>query len=148
MHRTASVHELRLRVESLAARAVEAGVDPLVDLPRVVDPLDELLNSLFVAGIGGADEEVVRGVHPRGHLLERGRVAIDELLHVQTGLFCHPRDVRPVLVGAREEEGLVPALAVVAGENVRRDRRVRVPDVGSRVDVVDGRRQVEAHSRQ
>jgi len=148
VHRAAPVNELRLRVKRLAAGAVEPGVDALVDFTRVVDPLHELLHSSFVTGIGRADEEVVGGIHTPRHLLERGRIPIDELLHVEPGLGRNPRDVRPVLVGAGEEEGLVPTLAVVPGENVSRDRRIRVPDMRGRVDVVDGRRQVEPHSRQ
>jgi hypothetical protein len=53
-----------------------------------------------------------------------------------------------VLVRAREEEDVVAALAVVAGEHVGRDRRVRVPQVRRGVDVVDRGGDVEgAHPR-
>ena len=38
----------------------------------------------------------------------------------------------------------VPALALVAGQDVRADRRVRVAEVGRRVDVVDRRGDVES----
>ena len=48
-----------------------------------------------------------------------------------------------VLVGAREEEDVLAALAVVARHDVGGDRRVRVPEVRRRVDVVDRRRDVE-----
>ena len=41
------------------------------------------------------------------------------------------RDRLAVLVGAGEEEHLLAALAVVAGEDVGPDRRVRVPRCGA-----------------
>jgi hypothetical protein len=53
-----------------------------------------------------------------------------------------------VLVGARQEEGLLAALAAVAGEDVRGDRRVRVPDVRRRIDVINRCGDVKTHARQ
>src|SRR5690606_33358815 len=44
----------------------------------------------------------------------------------------------PVLVGARQQPGVVAALAVPAGEHIRRHLRVRVPDVGHVIDIEDG----------
>ena len=55
------------------------------------------------------------------------------------------RDRLAVLVGAGQEEDVLAALAHVAGEDVGRDRRVRVPEVRLGVDVVDRRRDVEGH---
>ena len=51
-----------------------------------------------------------------------------------------------VLVGAGQEEDVLAALAVMAGEDVGHDRRVRVADVGLVVDVVDRRGEVEGHA--
>ena len=48
-----------------------------------------------------------------------------------------------VLVGAGEEEDVLAALAMVARHHVGGDRRVRVPQMGRRVDVVDRRGDVE-----
>ena len=52
-----------------------------------------------------------------------------------------------VLVGAGQEEDVLTALAVVAGEDVGGDRRVGVAQVGGRVYVVDGGGYVEGHGR-
>ena len=51
-----------------------------------------------------------------------------------------------VLVGARQEEHLLAALAVVARHHVGGDRRVGVPQVRRRVDVVDRGGHVEGHA--
>ena len=55
-----------------------------------------------------------------------------------------PHHVGAVLVGAREEEDVLAALAVMPHDDVGHDRRVRVADVRLRVDVVDRRGEVEA----
>ena len=56
------------------------------------------------------------------------------------------RDRLAVLVGAGEEEDLLTALTHVPREHVGGDRRVRVPEVGLRVDVVDRSCDVIGHA--
>ena len=76
---------------------------------------------------------------------ELGRVRVGQLLR------RHPRLLRrilhrlPVLIGAGQEEDVVPPLPMMPREDVRSHRRVRVPQMGLRVDVVDRGGDVEAH---
>ena len=56
-----AVDELVLRLELLAADAVQAGVYVLVDVAVVVDPLEEVTDELLVAVIRRADVEVGLG---------------------------------------------------------------------------------------
>ena len=58
-------------------------------------------------------------------------------------LLGRPLDLQPVLVGAGEEHDVVAPEAAPPGEDVGDDRRVRVPDVGHVVHVVDRRRHEE-----
>ena len=142
------VDELGLVLELLAAHAVQAGVDVLVDVAVVVDPLQELLHEALVALVGGTDEEVVVDID----LLRQCAPVLDDLVDVGFGvealLLGDAIDLRGVLVRAGEKERLLAALPMVSHERVRRDRGVRVPDVRRRVDVVDGGREVEGHLRQ
>ncbi len=62
--------QLALRVEAGAPGAVPALVASLVHVPVVVHPLDDLRDPCGVAGVGGADEEVVRGIDQPHHRLE------------------------------------------------------------------------------
>ena len=78
---------------------------------------------------------------------EARRVAVDQLLRLEARALGRLRDRLAVLVGAGEKEHVLAALAVVAGEDIGRDRRVRVPEVRLRVDVVDRRGDVVAHER-
>ncbi len=140
-----AVLDLRLRLEVRAARAEPALVGALVDVAVVVDPLHDLGDPLEVLGVGGADEEVVRGVHGGRQLLEAHRVAVAQLARGDPLALGRQRDRLAVLVGAREEEHVLAPLAHVAGEHVGRDRRVGVPEMGLAVHVVDRRGDVVGH---
>ena len=140
-----AVLDLGLGLEVGAARAIPALVGALVDVPVVVDPLHDLLDLLHVPLVCGPDEEVVGRVHFRRQLLEARRVAVAELPGLDSLALGLLGDGLPVLVGAGEEEDVLPALAVMSREDVGRDRRVGVPQMGLAVDVVDGRGDVVAH---
>ena len=75
------------------------------------------------------------------------RVAVGELLRRDALALGGQLDRLAVLVGAGEEEDVLAALAVVAGEHVGGDRRVRVAEMRLGVDVEDRRGDVEAHGR-
>ena len=142
---TIALVQLRLGLEVGAARAVPAFVGALVHVTVVVDPLHDLGHDLRVLGIGRADEEVVGHVQPGRQLAEAPGVFVAELAR---------RDPQPlgglghrlaVLVGPREKEDVLTALAHMAREHVRGDRRVGMAQVGLAVHVVDGRRDVVRH---
>ena len=143
--RALTVDELVLVLERLAPDAVEPGVDVLVDVAVVVDALQEVLDEALVPLIGRPDEVVDRRVDARRQLLPGDDDLVDVLLGLEPLLRSYPRDLVRVLVDPREEERLLAALAVMAHQDVGRDRRVRVADVRRRVDVVDRCCQVEAH---
>ncbi len=136
---------LALALEVGAARAVPALVGALVDPAVVVDALHDLGDALRVAGIGGADEEVVAGVDDRHQRFELGGVAVGQLLRGDALALGRVLDRLAVLVGAGEEEDVLAALAHVAGEHVSRHRRVGVTEMRLRVDVVDRRGDVVGH---
>ena len=77
--------------------------------------------------------------------LEALGVAVGQLLRRDPLALGRLRDRLAVLVRAREEEHVLAALAHVAGEDVRADRRVRVPEVGRGVHVEDRRGDVVGH---
>ena len=98
-------------------------------------------------GVGGADEEVVRGVDLLHHLLEVHDVAVGQLARRDPLALGDVGDRLAVLVGAGQEEDVLAALAHVPREHVGGDRRVRVAEVRLGVDVVDRGGDVEAHGR-
>ena len=139
-----AVDELLLRLERLAADAVEPRVDVLVDVVAAVrpDPLQELLDEALVALVARADEEVVRHAEAGGERPPRVGDAVDVLLRSKPLLLGDARHLGGVLVDPCEQERLTAALPLMTHEHVGRDRRVGVTDVRRRVDVVDRRRQV------
>jgi len=124
------------------------GVDVLVDVAVVVDALDELADKALVPLVTRADEEVGAGIEPFRQLFPGDCDLVDVLVRVGSLLLCDPVDPRRVLVDSGQEERLGTALPVMPRQDVRRNRRVRVPDVRGRVHVVDRGRHVEAHRRQ
>ena len=142
--RALAVDEIRLRLECLAADAVEARVDVLVDVPVVVELLQESLDEALVLLVARADEEVVRRVEALRELTPDDRDLVGVLLRRQSLLRGDAGDLGRVLVDPGQEERLGATLAPVAGQDVRRDRRVRMPDMRGRVHVVDRRRDVVA----
>ena len=81
----------------------------------------------------------------RHQRLEALGVAVGQLLGLEPLRARGVGDRLAVLVGAGEEEHVLAALAHVAREHVGGDRRVRVAEVGLRVDVVDRGGDVEGH---
>src|SRR5205807_8390661 len=71
--RARAVDRLLLRVETLAADAVEPPVRTEVDLAPVVERLEDRLDDTLVPRLGGADEVVVRDAEPPPRLAEDGR---------------------------------------------------------------------------
>jgi hypothetical protein len=69
--------------------------------------------------------------------MELAGVAIGQLLRGHPLALGGVLDRLAVLVGPGQEEDVAAALAHVAGEDVGRHRRVRVPEVGLGIDVVD-----------
>ena len=142
-----AVVELVLLVVELAAHAVEALVAVELDVAAVVDALEELLHRPLVPGLGGADVVVVGDVELVPGGAEERAVAIGPLERGGVVRLRGPLDLEPVLVGAGEEHDVVAPEPPPPGQDVGRDRRVRVPDVGRVVDVVDGRGDVERRLR-
>ena len=139
-----SVDEIVLGLERLAADAIQPGVHVLVDVPVVVQRLQESLHEPLVLLVARADEEVVRRIEAFRELTPDDRDLVGVLLRGQALLRRDARDLRGVLVDPGQEERFDATLTLVAGEDVRRDRRVRMPDVRGRVHVVDRCGDVEA----
>ena len=96
-------------------------------------------------GIGRADEEVVRRAELRHERLEALGVSVGQLLRLDAERVGGVGDRLAVLIGARQEEHVLAALAVMACDRVDGDRRIRVPQVRRRVDVVDRGSHIEGH---
>src|SRR5689334_7783319 len=107
----------------------------------VVDALKHFLDRPLVLLVARANEEVHRRVDALGQLAELRRVSVDQFLRTDTLALSGLSDRLAMLIGPREEEDLLPALAHVPGKDVRRDRRVRMAEMRLGVHVVDRRRQ-------
>ncbi len=145
VHRADTAFEqVALGVVRLARNAVPTLVQPLVHVAVVVDRLHEPLHAQVVTRLGRADEVVVRDVEggPRGDVAPARPV--DPLLRREPLFLRCTSVLQPVLVRAGEEPGVVADQPVPARQYVRVHGRVRRPEMGGVVDVVDRCRQEEA----
>ena len=140
-----------LGLRRLAADAVHAVVLGLVDVAGRCQPLPHLGDRRLVARLGRADEVVVRDPDARPRRLELLGDAVAVRLRLHSLLARDALDLLAVLVEAGQEEDVsslpVNARAVVARQRVVDHGRIERPEVRDRVDVVDGRRDVEAGHR-
>ena len=114
-------------------------------LAAVVDALQEVLDEpLWPSSLVRMKKSFVALSSAR-QLAPGDDDSIGVLPWAQSLLGGDASDLVRMLVDPSQEERLVAALAMVPGEDVGCDRRVRVPDVRGRVHVVDRRRHVEAH---
>ena len=123
--RAAAVDQLLLGLERLAAVAVKARVRLLVDVPGVVDRLDELPAARVVARLAGLDEVVERDLERLPDLLELAGHVVDVGLGLDPELLGALRDLDRVLVVAHLEvdgRGL-PSAGTAPGRRPRSSRR-------------------------
>ncbi len=106
--RTLVVHELGLGDEELVHAAVPALVLAFVDVAGLLNAIPDLLRRRVVARLSGADEVVVRDRQVHAHLPEVARDHVGEHLRFSAGLLRRARDFLPVLVGAGQEEHVLP----------------------------------------
>src|SRR5574337_1458735 len=122
-----------------------AAILPEIDIPGIVDLLQESLNSTFMRLAGGANELIRRKPQPRPRLLEDAADPIGIGLRGLTGLCSRLDDLVAVLVGPGEEIDLLSPQPkpLEADHRVGQDGGVGVSQMRGGVDVIDRRRQVE-----
>src|SRR5207245_5003023 len=139
-----AVDDLLLGVEALAAEAVVAAVLAEIDLAGVPELLEDRQDALLVALLGRTDEIAMADAERTPRLAECRGVLVGQRLRCHARLGRGLGDLVPVLVGPREEPDVVARQPPVAYHRVGDDGRVRVPQVGAVVHVVDRCRQVES----
>ena len=126
---TATVHQLRLRPERLAGRAVQAFIAALVNVALLIHLPENLLNLEPVVRIRGADEFVVRGVDAVPDSADLAGGPVDKFLRRQLRLKRLDLILLSMFVRARLKEHVVALVALKARDGIRQDCLVGVADV-------------------
>ena len=140
------VLEVVVDVVGLAWHAVQAAVGVELDVAVVVTSLQKFLHTASMPVFGRADEVVVANVESFPGVGEQRSDRVGK------GLWSHScrvgglLDLEAVFVGSGQVVDVVAQQAMPAAQGVADDRGVRMPEVRLGVDVVDGRRRVEARS--
>src|SRR5258708_10211665 len=116
--------------------AILTRVRAFVDKSVVADRPEEFLHTLLVPLFRGADEIVVRNSHPLPQFAKlRGNLICILLRGLASGLR-RPLDLLPMLVRARQKERLPAQHSLPPRNGVARNRRIGIPNISARVNVV------------
>ena len=125
--------------EAFFADRVPAFVFLRVDFALVPELLQAFLHKGLVFRHRGADKEVVADAHLLPEVFETVVVFVHMFLRVDSALGGGALHLLAVLVGTGQEERLVAQNLVEAGEDVRKDGRIGVPDMRGVVNVINRR---------
>ena len=121
--------KLRLRVERLALRAVQAVILSLVNIALLIKALENLLNLDDMVLVRRADEAIVGCVHEIPDALNFCRRFVDEFLRLHA-LFNSTRlYLLPVLIGAGLEPDIVSVRPLITCNRIRKNNLVGIADM-------------------
>ncbi len=135
--RTFPVHQFPLRVEAFAPDAIEALVGAEIDVPCLVDLLEDVLDDLDMGLVRRSDELVVADVELRPGFPKDPADPVHILLGSHPRLSGRLHDFVPVFVGTRQEVRPASHETMESREDVRHHGRVGMADVRFRVHIVD-----------
>lgn len=124
-----SVHKLGGCVEGFAGDAVPALVFVFVDIPLLIQPLENMLYGLFVLRVGGADEIVVGGIHFIPNAPDNARHAVHIFLRRYALFFRKLFDLQSMLIGAGAEKDVIALLPLVSGDGIGENDLIGIADV-------------------
>ena len=127
----------------LVEDAVLAGVAALVDVAFVAEHAPQRLHALLVFVGRGANEVVVGQAHPVPESAEFGGDFVGELLRSFSRSLRRALDLLSVFVGAGEEVSVKAHQALAPCNGVAGNRGVGVPDVRTRIHVINRGRDVK-----
>ena len=123
--------------EAFFADRVPTFVFLRVDFALVPEFLEAFLHEGLVFGHCGADKEVVFDIHLFPQVFESVVVFVHVLLRRDFALGGGALHLLAVFVGTGQEEGLVADNLVEAGQNIREDCGVGVPDMRGVIHVIN-----------
>ena len=135
---TLALHQLGFGPERLAGRTIQPLIGPLVDIPLVIQTLENLLHLFLMGLIRGADELVILNIqliaeppdHPC-HIVHKGLGSYARLLGLQF-------DLLPVFIRSGLEKHIIPLFSLKAGDGIRQHNLVIVANMRLTGCISDG----------
>src|SRR5205823_2312982 len=127
----------------LVKHAILPGVAIFIYVPVVANLLPKFLHSTFVALRRGPDVVVIRNSHPVPKRAEFSGNFVSERLWRFARSLSSPLDLLPVLVRPRKKPRIAAQHPLPPRDRITRDRRVSVPNMRSRIHVINRCRNVE-----
>ncbi len=133
---TFSFHQFFFRVKALAAETIVSPILSKIDVSRIIDLLEDLLDRFLVIGIRCPNKIIIRDTAgiPGGAKKGADTVSLD--LRLRPVFFGRLGDLVPMLIGPREQEGLDSLAPVIPLQGVGNDGGIGVAQVRLCVDVI------------
>ena len=138
-----AINQLCFCEEGLAGYAVPALVFVFIDIALVVQLLEDVLNGLFVVGIGGTDEVIVGGIHAVPDAADVACHVVNVVLGGDPCCLCQFFDLLTVFIGTGHEENVITALTLIAGNGVGHNDFVGIADMRLTGRIGDRRCQIK-----
>ena len=139
----ALLRQLALGIESLALLTVKSVEAALIDIPLIVETLEDLLDLRLVISIRRADEAVIARAEQIAEPLDLRRGLIHELLGCgAAGLDGADLDLLPVLIRARQKMDIIAVRPLVSRDGIRQHDLVIVADMRLARSIGDRRCQI------
>ncbi len=127
----------------LVRYAILSRVGAFIDKAVIANLAPQRLHSLFVTLRRCSDEVIWRQSHPLPKLAKLCRNLVGELLWRLARSLGRPFDLLTVLVRARKKPRVFAQHPVPPRDHVAGERRVGMPDMRMRVNVIDRSRNIE-----
>ena len=137
MIRATVVHELLFHIKPLAADTIVAFVVAEIDVPGVIDLLQNQADGIHMILVSRPDKIVVGNseLWPEGPELSADLISVG--LGRDVGLLSGLRNFIAMFVRAGQEKSLIAGQTVVPGQHVSHDGRIGMADVRRSIDVIN-----------
>ena len=139
---TLAIDDFSIGQKAFAADAVQSFILVEVDVPLIVDLLQYGGHHGDMARLGRTQEIIIADAQFLPRLNEGCGDTVGVGLRLETHCGSGGEDLLAMLIGARQQVGVVAVEPVVAGQHVGDNGRVGMPHVRLAIDVVEGRCEV------
>ncbi len=133
----------RIADVKIVVNAIAALVEAFVDITCVAGTQQQSAHGALVFGRSRANEMSIADAQFVPQIAKNGGIAVHVLARRDPRLGRGAGNVFAVLIGAGEKRHVVTLHALEAGDRIGHQRRISRAHVGTRIGIVDRRRQVE-----
>ncbi len=107
-----SVNQFPFRIKPFTAKTIETLIFTEIDIPPVIDPVQDIFDGLYMGGVCCTDKVVVGNIHPGPKIPEQFTDTVYILFWRLAGLFSGNNDFVSMLIGSCKKKGFRPGKGI------------------------------------